>query len=165
MPGEYTGPPIGHPNSCSGEQSREAVERTISQTQQGFSAFIAAANNSVSMMPHPTTYMSLKAISLTEQSVKAVFDHAKALLHANAMKLQDRIFEGTIRRRNRPAKRWAATFSVRVLIVPEKTSRSSKLIARSFAHSVVLRVTFALICREQGTKAPFAYLIEATGCS
>jgi hypothetical protein len=90
--GEYTAPPIRLQNSCSGEESREAAERTIIQTQQGFSAFIAAANNSVSMMPNPTTDMSLTALSLTEQSVKAAFDHAKALLHANdlqgAMNLQ-----------------------------------------------------------------------------
>ena len=43
-------------------------------------------------MPNPTTDMSLTALSLTEQSVKAAFDHAKALLHANdlqgAMKIQ-----------------------------------------------------------------------------
>jgi phasin len=63
-------------------QIREVAEKTLDQAEQGFSAFIAAANNSVSMMPNPTADMSLKALSLTEENMKAAFDHAKKLLHA-----------------------------------------------------------------------------------
>ena len=44
------------------------------------------------MLPNPTTDMSLKALSLTEQNMKSAFDHAKKLLHANdlqeAMRIQ-----------------------------------------------------------------------------
>src|SRR5437667_12353224 len=73
-------------------QIKEVAEKTIDQAERGFSAFIEAANKSVSMVPNPTTDMSLKALSLTEQNMKAAFDHAKKLLQANdlqeAMPLQ-----------------------------------------------------------------------------
>jgi phasin len=73
-------------------QIKEVAEKTIDQAEQGFSAFIEAATKSVSMVPNPATDMSLKALSLTEQNMKAAFDHAKKLLQANdlqeAMRLQ-----------------------------------------------------------------------------
>src|SRR5436309_12199923 len=73
-------------------QIKEVAEKTIDQAERGFSAFIEAANKSVSMIPNPTTDMSLKALSLTEQNMKAAFDHAKKLLQAKdlqeAMRLQ-----------------------------------------------------------------------------
>ena len=73
-------------------QIKEVAEKTIDQAERGFSAFIEAANKSVSMVPNPTTDMSLKALSLTEQNMKAAFDHAKKLLQAKdlqeAMRLQ-----------------------------------------------------------------------------
>ena len=73
-------------------QVKEVAEKTIDQAERGFSAFIEAANKSVSMIPNPTTDMSLRALSLTEQNMKAAFDHAKKLLQANdlqeAMRLQ-----------------------------------------------------------------------------
>jgi hypothetical protein len=49
-------------------QIREVAEKTIDQAERGFSAFIEAATKSVSMMPNPTTDMSLKALSLTEET-------------------------------------------------------------------------------------------------
>ena len=73
-------------------QVKEVAEKTIDQAERGFSAFIEAANKSVSRIPNPTTDMSLKALSLTEQNMKAAFDHAKKLLQAKdlqeAMQLQ-----------------------------------------------------------------------------
>jgi phasin len=63
-------------------QIRQVAEKTIDQAERGFSSFINAANKSVSMMPNPTTDTSLKALSLTEENMKAVFDHAKKLLQA-----------------------------------------------------------------------------------
>jgi phasin len=73
-------------------QIKEVAEKTIDQAERGFSAFIETANKSVSMIPNPTTDMSLKAFSLTEQNMKAAFDHAKKLLQAKdlqeAMQLQ-----------------------------------------------------------------------------
>lgn len=63
-------------------QVKEVAEKTIDQAQRGFSAFIEAANKSVSMLPNPATDMSLKALSHTEQNMKAAFDHAKKLVQA-----------------------------------------------------------------------------------
>lgn len=79
-------------------QIKEVAEKTINQAERGFSAFIEAANKSVSMIPNPTTDMSLKALSLTEQNMKAAFDHARKLLQANdlqeAMRLQAEFLKG-----------------------------------------------------------------------
>lgn len=73
-------------------QIKEVAEKTINQAERGFSAFIEAANKSVSMIPTPATQMSLRALSLTEQNMKAAFDHAKKLLESKdiqeAMRLQ-----------------------------------------------------------------------------
>src|SRR5215203_3421961 len=73
-------------------QIKEVAEKTINQAERGFSAFIEAANKSVSMIPNPTTDISLKALSHTEQNMKAAFDHAKKLVQAKdlqeAMRLQ-----------------------------------------------------------------------------
>ena len=73
-------------------QIKEVAEKTIDQAEKSFHAFIEAANKSVSMLPNPTTDLSLKALSLTEQNMKSAFDHAKKLLHANdlqeAMRIQ-----------------------------------------------------------------------------
>ena len=73
-------------------QVKEVAEKTIDQAERSFHAFIEAASKSVSMLPNPTTDMSLKALSLTEQNMKNAFDHAKKLLHAadlqEAMRLQ-----------------------------------------------------------------------------
>jgi phasin len=73
-------------------QIKEVAEKTIDQAERGFSAFIEAASKSVSMIPNPTTDMSLRALSLTEQNMKAAFVHAKKLLQAKdlqeAMRLQ-----------------------------------------------------------------------------
>ena len=73
-------------------QIKEVAEKAIDQAERGFSAFIEAANKSVSMIPNPAMDMSLKALSLTDQNMKAAFDHAKKLLQANdlqeAMRLQ-----------------------------------------------------------------------------
>ena len=70
-------------------QVKEFAEKTIEQAEKGFSAFINSANKSVGMIPGPATDMSKKALSLTEQNMKAAFDHAKRLL--NAKDLQEAI--------------------------------------------------------------------------
>jgi phasin len=73
-------------------QIKEVAGKAIDQAERGFSAFIEAANKSVSMIPTPATQMSLRALSLTEQNMKAAFDHAKKLLESKdlqeAMRLQ-----------------------------------------------------------------------------
>jgi phasin len=63
-------------------QVKELAEKTIEQAEKAFSAFIEAANKSVEMVPHPGTDISKKTISMTEQNMKAGFDHARQLLQA-----------------------------------------------------------------------------------
>lgn len=63
-------------------QVRELAEKTVEQAEKAFTAFIQAAHKSVEMVPHPGTELSKKTISLTEQNMKAGFDHARKLLQA-----------------------------------------------------------------------------------
>ena len=63
-------------------QVKELAEKTVEQAEKAFSAFIEAAHKSVEMVPHPGTDISKKTLSMTEQNMKAGFDHARALLHA-----------------------------------------------------------------------------------
>jgi phasin len=63
-------------------QIKEFAEKGIQQAEKGFDAFIEAAHKSVTMIPSPTTEISKKALSFTEQNMKAAFDHARKLLHA-----------------------------------------------------------------------------------
>ena len=73
-------------------QIKEFAEKSIQQAEKGFDAFIDAAHKSVAMVPNPTTEISKKALSFTEQNMKTAFDHARKLLHAKdfqeAAKLQ-----------------------------------------------------------------------------
>ena len=64
-------------------QVRELAEKSVDQAEKAFSSFIDAANKSVAMIPNPTTEISKKALSITEKNMKAAFDHARKLLHAN----------------------------------------------------------------------------------
>ena len=66
-------------------QVRDLAEKSVNQAEKAFEAFITAANQSVSMIPSPTTEMSKKALSLTEKNMKAAFDHARQLVHAKDM--------------------------------------------------------------------------------
>jgi phasin len=68
------------------------AEKTIEQAERAFSMFFHAANNSMASTTHPAAEISKKALSLTEQNMKAAFDHARKLVHANdlqeAMQIQ-----------------------------------------------------------------------------
>ena len=66
-------------------QVRELAEKTVNQAEKAFEAFLTAANQSVAMIPGPTTEMSKKTLSLTEKNMKAAFDHARQLVHAKDM--------------------------------------------------------------------------------
>ena len=67
------------------EQVRELAEKTIEQAEKGFDAFIDAAKKSAGMTPGPATDMSKKALSITDQNMKASFEHARKLIHAKDM--------------------------------------------------------------------------------
>ena len=71
---------------------RDLVEKSIEQTERAFGMFFEAANRSVSSVPNPGTEMSRQALSLTEQNMKAAFEHARKLVHASdlqeAMRIQ-----------------------------------------------------------------------------
>jgi phasin len=64
------------------EELRDLAEKTIEQAEKAFGMFFDAANKSISSMPNPGTEMSRQALSLTEQNIKAAFEHARKLVHA-----------------------------------------------------------------------------------
>ena len=63
-------------------QVKELAEKTVEQAEKAFHTFIEAAHKSVDMVPNPATDFSKKTLSLTEQNMKAAFDHARKLLQA-----------------------------------------------------------------------------------
>lgn len=71
---------------------RDLAEKTIDQAEKAFGMFFDAANKSIASIPAPGTEMSKQALSLTEQNLKAGFEHARKLVHATdlqeAMRIQ-----------------------------------------------------------------------------
>jgi phasin len=71
---------------------RDLAEKTIDQAEKAFGMFFDAANKSITSIPTPGTEMSKQALSLTEQNIKAAFEHARKLVHATdlqeAMRIQ-----------------------------------------------------------------------------
>ena len=71
---------------------RELAENTIDQAEKAFGMFFDAANKSITSIPNPGTEMSRQALSLTQQNIKAAFEHARKLVHATdlqeAMRIQ-----------------------------------------------------------------------------
>jgi phasin len=71
---------------------RDLAEKTIDQAEKAFGMFFEAANKSITSMPNPGTEMSKQALSLTQQNIRAAFDHARKLVHATdlqeAMRIQ-----------------------------------------------------------------------------
>jgi phasin len=70
---------------------RELAEKTIEQAEQAFQMFFAAAGKSMSSVPGPAADLSKQALSLTEQNMKAAFDHARKLVHATELEEAMRI--------------------------------------------------------------------------
>jgi phasin len=87
MPSEWKGSDMMDPKMMMEvpAQVRDLAEKSVNQAEKAFEAFITAANQSVAMIPSPTTEMSKKALSLTEKNMKAAFDHARQLVHAKDM--------------------------------------------------------------------------------
>ena len=71
---------------------RDLAEKTIDQAERAFGMFFDAASKSMAAIPGPGSEVSKQALSLTEQNMKAAFEHARKLVHATdvqeAMRLQ-----------------------------------------------------------------------------
>jgi phasin len=71
---------------------RELAEKTIDQAERAFELFFDAATKSMAALPGAGTEVSKQALSLTEQNLKAAFEHARKLVHATdlqeAMRIQ-----------------------------------------------------------------------------
>ena len=71
---------------------RDLAEKTIEQAEKAFGMFFDAAGKSMAAVPGPTGEVSKQALALTEQNMKAAFEHARRLVHAKdleeAMRIQ-----------------------------------------------------------------------------
>jgi phasin len=65
---------------------RDLAAKTIDQAEKAFGMFFDAASKSLVSIPSPGTKISKQALSFTEQNLKAVFDHARKLVHATDIK-------------------------------------------------------------------------------
>lgn len=70
---------------------RNMAEKTIEQAEKAFGMFLDAANKSIESIPHPTTETSKKALSFTEENMKAAFDHAKKVVQTTDLREAMRI--------------------------------------------------------------------------
>ena len=111
-------------------QIKEVAEKTIDQAERSFHAFIEAANKSVSMLPNPTTDLSLRALSLTEKNMKSAFDHAKKLLHATdlqeAMRIQADFLKTQYEAATEQLKEIGKAFALLPQRFPKGRSKSSR---------------------------------------
>lgn len=64
-------------------QVREMAEKNIDQGEKAVGAFLDAAAKSVEMVPSPAKEVSKKTLSITEQNLKAAYEHTRKLLHAS----------------------------------------------------------------------------------
>ena len=71
---------------------RALAAKSIDQVEQAFGLFFTAANKSLREMPNTATQIPTPALSLSEQNMKAAFDHARRLAQTTdlqqAMQLQ-----------------------------------------------------------------------------
>jgi len=71
---------------------RNMAEKTIEQAEKAFDMFFKAANSSMAPFAHPGAEISKKALSLTEQNMKAAFEAARKIALATdlqeAMQIQ-----------------------------------------------------------------------------
>jgi phasin len=64
-------------------QVREMAEKTVDQAEKAVATFLDAAAKSVEMVPAPAKEVSKKTLSITEQNLKAAFEHTRRLIHAS----------------------------------------------------------------------------------
>lgn len=70
---------------------RELAAKSIEQTEKAFAMFFDAAGKSVVSVPGPASEFSRQALALTEQNIKAAFDHARRLVQATELEEAMRI--------------------------------------------------------------------------
>jgi phasin len=79
---------------------RNMAEKAIVEAEKAFAMFLDAANKSVASIPDPTTEMSKRALSFTEQNMKAAFDHAKTMVQTTdlqkAMQIQSEFLKNQL---------------------------------------------------------------------
>ena len=61
-------------------QIKDAAEKTVEQAEKAVAAFLEAAAKSVEMVPPSAKELSKKTLSITEQNIKAAFEHTRKLL-------------------------------------------------------------------------------------
>ena len=64
---------------------RDLAEKTIDQAEKAFGMFFDAAGKSMTSMPGPGWEISKKALSFSEQNMKAAFDHTRKLAQAQPL--------------------------------------------------------------------------------
>jgi hypothetical protein len=63
-------------------QVREFAKKSVDQTEKAISSFIDSASKSVALVPGPMTDIAKQTLAITEQNLKASFEHARKLIQA-----------------------------------------------------------------------------------
>lgn len=61
---------------------RNLAGEAVDQAEKVYGMFFDAANKSVASIPSPAMDISKKALSFTDQNMRAAFDHSRKLVHA-----------------------------------------------------------------------------------
>jgi phasin len=61
---------------------RNLAGEAVDQAEKVYDMFFDAANKSVASIPSPAMDISKKALSFTDQNMRAAFDHSRKLVHA-----------------------------------------------------------------------------------
>src|ERR1700760_2608518 len=71
---------------------RDLAKKTIEQAEKAFGRFFEASGKSMASMPARGSEIPKQALTFTEQNMRAAFEHARKLVHANdlqeAMRIQ-----------------------------------------------------------------------------
>ena len=80
---------------------KQMAEKSVEQAETAFNSFMQAAHKSIEMIPQPATDISRTTLSMTEQNIKAGFDHARKLMQATDvnefMRLQNEFLQAQFR--------------------------------------------------------------------
>jgi phasin len=126
---------------------RELAEKTIDQAEKAFGMFFEAAGKSITSVPSPGTEISKQALSLTEQNLKAAFDHARKLVHATdlqeAMRIQSEFLKSQFTN---------AGEHMRQMMAAGRPENAIRLAAFAIGSGIVLRratrIRFYVGCRK-----------------
>jgi phasin len=104
-------------------QIREFAKKSVDQTEKAISSFIESASRSVALVPGPMTDIAKQTLTITEQNLKASFEHARKLIQAKdineVMRLQSEFLRTQFAIATEPHKKLSGTSAAKEARTPK----------------------------------------------